>query len=84
MGGGPKSRMSCGQEVWYKYRSVDTCIVMSWLINQGDLWEMVSKLINETWDDGLINIWAQRCERCLEQVLGDFGLAANGATPDVW
>ena len=29
-----------------------------------------------------IEIWAWRCEGCLEQVSGDFELETNGATPD--
>ena len=40
----PKTHMSSDHEVWYKYRSIDTCIVTSWLVNRGDWWEMVSKL----------------------------------------
>ena len=46
MGGGPKTCMSSGREVRYKYRSIDTRIIMSWLVNGGDLWEMVMKLTN--------------------------------------
>ena len=46
MGGGPIARMSCNWVAWYKYRSVDTHIVMSWLMSRGDLWEMVPKLIS--------------------------------------
>ena len=46
MGGDPIACMSCDRAVWYEYRSVYTHIVMSWLMIQGDLWEMVSKLIS--------------------------------------
>ena len=31
-----------------------------------------------------MEIWARRCERHLELFPGDFGLAANGAAPDLW
>ena len=31
------------------------------------------------WSHKEIKIWAQSCERCLEQVPGDFGLATNCA-----
>ena len=33
------------------------------------------------WSHKEIEIWARRCEGCLKQVSGDFGLAANGASP---
>jgi len=36
------------------------------------------------WSHKEIEIWAYRCERCLEQVLGDFEVAANGAALDLW
>ena len=45
MGGGSKTRMSSGRNERYKYMSMDTCIIMSWLVNRGDLWEMVPKLV---------------------------------------
>ena len=35
------------------------------------------------WSHKEIEIWAQRCEGCLEQVPGDFELAADGAAPDL-
>ena len=44
MCGGLIARMSCDRAMWYEYWSVDTNIVMSWLLNRGDLWEMVPKL----------------------------------------
>ena len=34
------------------------------------------------WSHKEIEVWAQRCERCLELISGDFGLAADGAAPD--
>ena len=34
------------------------------------------------WSHKEIEIWARRCEGCLEQVLGDFELEANGAAPE--
>ena len=36
------------------------------------------------WSHKEIEIWARICERCLEQVLGDFGVVANGVVPDLW
>ena len=45
-GGGPIARMSCDRAVWYEYQPVDIDIIMSWLLNRGDLWEMVLKLIS--------------------------------------
>ena len=33
------------------------------------------------WSHKEIEVWAQRCERCLEQVPHDFGLVADGAAP---
>ena len=36
------------------------------------------------WSHKEIEIWAWRCERCLEQAPGEFGLAANGDAPDLW
>ena len=44
MGSGPIARMSCDRAMWYEYLSVDIHIFMSWLLNLGDLWEMVPKL----------------------------------------
>ena len=44
MGGGPTACMSSSRVVRYEYWSVDTHIVMSWIMNRGDLWEMVPKL----------------------------------------
>ena len=45
MGGGPIAHMSWDWAMWYEYWSIDSRIVMSCLVNQGDLWEMVPKLI---------------------------------------
>ena len=38
MGSGPKTHMSSNREEWYKYRSIDTCIIMSWLVNHESRW----------------------------------------------
>ena len=59
---------------------------MMWLANQGDFWEMVPifLLLNmRQWSHKEIEIWARRSEGCIEQVLGDFGLAADGAAPNL-
>ena len=85
-GGGPKNNMSSGQEVWYKYRSVDTCIIMSWLrklrwiVGNGP---EIGLLNMRWWSHQEMEIWDQRCERCLEPVPGDFGLVAYGVAPDL-
>ena len=34
------------------------------------------------WSHKEMEIWSQRCERCLEQALGDSDLAADGASPE--
>ena len=36
------------------------------------------------WSHKEMEIWDRRCDRCLELVLGDFGLEVDGAAPDLW
>ena len=86
MGRGLKTHMSSDREVGYKYRSIDTCIVMSWL--RKSRWLVgngpeIGLLNMRRWSHQEMEIWDWRCERCLKPVSGDFGLAADGVAPDL-
>ena len=49
-----------------------------WLVGNGPEIDLLNM---RWWSHKEMKIWDQKCERCVEPILGGFGLAADGASP---